>query len=658
MRFDQGSDRRTGGRRGPRHMSRRALGSAAVALATAAAVAACGGSSNNNKSQNKASKNYGTAIAGTVPPVGTPTHGGTITVGQISGQTPTDIFPLIDGATCSTETFYFVSNQYIPLYYGPTGAKPQINESLSAAQPPKYSNGNKTVTITLKQGLRWSNGKPVTAQDVLFYFDLLKAAIKESPANWCQYSPGNFPDNAASWTAQGKNTVVIKLTHSVNPTWFTDNNLQDTNGGVYPMPSQDWNVDGSGGHITDWATNPASAKKIFDYLHKQGAAVASFASSPLWKVVDGPFKLKDFSATNSSYDLVPNSSYGLSPKAYASDISVQTYTSSTAMLNALEAGSLEIGNIDSGTQLGSLPTLKRKGYSVFGGPEWGWFGGIMNFKDTTNHFDKIVAQPYIRTVFQELVNEPAIIRGVYHGWAAPAYGPVATAPVSPYVPASAVKPATTYNPSKAAATLKAHGWNVKPGGQTTCAKPGTGPNECGAGIPAGTPIKFVWANVPFSTASTGVLESRVFASEAKAAAGINVQFTTKTFNFLTANYNNQNPAAAKYVNDWGVNNFGGITVDYYPTQQGVMNPGGALNMGSYNDPAANRLMLQSTLSPSTSAIVNEIRYFTKSYPVFYMPVQDWITAVSSKIGGPADAFLLMTQQQYDFQSLYVKKKKK
>ncbi len=35
-----------------------------------------------------------------------------------------------------------------------------------------------------------------------------------------------------------------------------------------------------------------------------------------------------------------------------------------------------------------------------------------------------------------------------------------------------------------------------------------------------------------------------------------------------------------------------------------------------------------------------------------MPDQDWITAVSDRIGGAQKAFLTMTQQQYVFQFLY------
>ena len=66
-----------------------------------------------------------------------------------------------------------------------------------------------------------------------------------------------------------------------------------------------------------------------------------------------------------------------------------------------------------------------------------------------------------------------------------------------------------------------------------------------------------------------MLESEALASVAKQAAGINIELQTKTFNFLTSNYNNQNPAASKYTNDWGVNNYGGLFMDYYPTQDGV-----------------------------------------------------------------------------------------
>jgi peptide/nickel transport system substrate-binding protein len=599
----------------------------------------------------------GTELSGTLPKNGTPAKGGTITAGQLTGQTPTDISPIINDATCSTDTFQFVADQYIPLYYGPSGATPAIDSKLSAAEPAKFSDGDKTVTITVKPGLKWSDGTPVDGEDVAFDYYVLKAATTASPANWCQYaSSTQFPYNVKSLSYKG-NTVVMHLTGAVNPQWFVTNQLQDTNGGVYPLPATDWDVNSSGKKLTDWATNSKDALAIFNNINNANGAdsPAQFATSPLWKVVDGPLKLKSFNTTNDSYVLVPNKSYGLSPKPTYSQFDENTYTGETALLDAMESGSVEIGQIDAGTQLGSISTLKRDGFDVFGAPEWGWFGGFLNFKDTTNDFDKVVAQQYIRGVFAELVDEPAIVKDVYHGWAVPAYGPVATAPKTPFVPANVNKPAYTYSPKKAVATLKAHGWSVKPGGETTCAKPGTGASECGAGIPKGTPIKFVWANQPESAAATGVLESQAFASEAKSAAGIDVTFQNKTFDFLTSNYNDQNPAAKKYESDWGVNNYGGINTDYYPTEDGIMNTTGALNMGDYTDPTANKLMAASTTSPSKKAIQKEVAYFGLSHPVIYFPVQDWITAVSSKVGGTTGGFLQMTQQQLNAGLLWVNK---
>jgi peptide/nickel transport system substrate-binding protein len=627
----------------------RLTGLMVVLAAIAAVIVSASGASAKNDGAKAASgsKNQGTAIDGTLingtlPKTGKARKGGTITIGQLQGQTPTGINPIIAGAQCSTATFSFVASQYIPLYYGPSGATPTINQSLSAALPPVYSNGDKTVTIKIKPGLKWSDGSPVNAQDVAFWYYVTKAGTDLSPANWCQYaSPTEFPYNVKSLSYHG-NTVVMQLTHSVNPTWFTDNQLQDTNGGVYPLPANVWNVNSSGQHLTDWATNETDAKAIWNNLNTLGTNLADF-TNPLWKVVDGPFKLASFNTANSSFVLTPNHGYGLSPKPTAT-VDFNTYTSSTAQLNALESGSLDIGGLDAATQLGAIPRLKSAGYSVYGGPGWGWFGGFINFKDETNHFRQVVGRPYMRGVFAQLIDQNAIVQKVYHGWAVAAYGPVASYPSSPFVPSNVTQPVWPYSPKQAVATLKANGWHVVPGGQTTCAHPGTGKGQCGKGIPKGTPIKFVWANVPESVAATGTEESAAFASVAKKYAGITVQFQSKPFNFLTSNYNDQNPAAKQYFNDWGVNNYGGIFTDYYPTQNGVMNTTGALNVGGYADPMANKLMNQSIVSPSTKAIAKEVSYFAKNQPVLYFPVQDNIVVWSKKIGGTTDGMLELTQQ--------------
>jgi peptide/nickel transport system substrate-binding protein len=631
-----------------RRIGRRlAAGAALVALVPALAACGSSGSSGSNKSVSS----LGTVLYGTLPPAGTPVHGGTITQGQLSGQTPLFILPLASGANVTTGTLSFNSQMYMPLFNGPLGARPEIAyPSSAAAGPPTFTNsgGNTTVTVKLKPGLKWSDGKPIVANDVLFWFDLMKAAVKASPANWAQYTPGLIPDNVSSVTTSGTDTIIFHLKGQWNPGFFLNDNLQDTNGGAYPFPSTDWNIASKGGpHITDWATNPADALKIYNYLNKQGAAVSSFATNPLWKVVSGPFKLKAFSATNSSYVLVPNPNYGGTPKPIMNQVDVNTYTGFTSELNALKSGSLDIAVGLDPSQLPQAPSLKTQGIYVFGGPGWGWFGAQYNFKDTANHFDKIVAQLYFRQAMAYLTDQPAILKGVYKNAAAPAYGPTPSAPSSPYAPASAGTAPFPYNPSKAVSLLKSHGWKVVPNGTTTCEKAGLGSDECGAGIPAGTPISFVWANQPESVSSTGALESEVVASEAKQAAGINIQLQTKTFNFLTTNYNNANPAAAKYTNDWGVNNYGGLFTDYYPTGAGIWNPGGGLNIGGVDDPKGNELINASEHSGDVNASKTEAEYWETHPPVDFMPSQDYLLGVNTKkVGSQPDGWTVMTQQQF------------
>jgi peptide/nickel transport system substrate-binding protein len=622
------------------------LATSGLIAGAAVALAACGSSGGSGSTANKAAAGLGTVIYGTLPPVGTPIKGGTLTQGQLAGQTPTYIFPIIPGANTSTGTISMVSNLFMPLYAGPTGAEPKVNYNLSVASgPPQPSDGGKTYTIPLKSNLKWSNGTPVVANDFIFEIDLLKAAVKESPANWGQFVPGEFPLSVTSVSAPNTHTVVVHLDKAYNPGFFLNNQVADTDN-VYAIPSTAWNIATPGGPHLDF-TNPANAKKIYDFLNKAGGSVSTFASNPLWQVGDGPFKLKSFSATNSSYVLTPNPTYGGSPKPVYSELDVNTYTSFTAELNAMKSGDLDIMVGLDPSQLAQAPSLKQQGITVFGGPSWGWFGGIINFKDTTDHFDKVISQLYVRQAIDHLIDQPGIIKGVYKNAAVTAYGPVPSSPTSPFTPSNAVTPPYPYNPSAAVSLLKSHGWKVVPNGQTTCAKAGTGSGECGAGIPAGTPLKFTWANQPEATATTGVLESEALAGEAKKAAGINIVLQTKTFNFLTSNYNDQNPGASKYTNDWGVNNYGGLFEDYYPTQDGVDNPGGGFNLGDYNSPQASQLIHTSVFGTNEDAVKTEAQFLTQNLPVFYLPDQDYLLAVNEKkVGGTADGWTAMTQQQW------------
>jgi peptide/nickel transport system substrate-binding protein len=632
----------------PRVVRRRLLAAALMAI-SALALAACGGGSSGSSSGSLTQP----GLYGKLPSAGTATHGGSITFGVLNGNTVNYLFPVVPSGDASTYNYNVEQSMWVPLYNNSTyGSTPGINYSLSLANKPVFSDGNKTITLTLKQGYKWSNGQPVVAKDVLFDIALIKAAVHESAANWASYTPGYFPDSLASIKASGKYTVVMHLKRAFNPGFFLNNQLALN---LYALPSSAWNVTSPNGPHLDW-TVPANAKKIYDYLGKAGGHVGTFGTNPLWKIVDGPFVLSSFSPVTASFTMKANPSYGGHPKPYVHSIQSVTYTGITPMLNAMRTGTLDIGTVDF-SQLTNVSSLKNAGYRVFGLPDFGWAGDIWNFEDKTGHFDKIVKQLYFRQAMAHLVNERAIIAGIFHGAAGFAYGPVPAVPKTPYVPSDSIHPPYPYDPAKAVALLKSHGWHVVPNGTTTCANPGTGPNQCGAGIPKGTPISFTWYTLNSASGPYIPLTDEAITSEAKQAAGINISLHQETFNYVASNFNDPDPSVAKFINKWGVENFNGYTDSPYPTQNSIFNFPGSFNSGGYRDAKMNQLIQASVFGSDPKAVTKEASYEAKALPALFLPNADYIWAVSKRVGGAPASYLSLTQYAFWPQFWWVNKKK-
>jgi peptide/nickel transport system substrate-binding protein len=623
----------------------RGLAALAVTGLSALALAACGGGAGSDAPA--AGVHAGSSLYGSLPVTGAARSGGTITLGQLTGDTPTWIFPIIPAAQSSTTNIYaFINAMFLPLYASPTGSSPVVDDSLSVGEPPVYSDGNRTVTINLKHSYRWSNGAPVDADDVLFDIDLTKAAVKLSAANLRRYTPGLFPDNVAAADVTGKYQIVLHLTRAYNPAFFTNNEIGI--GDLAPLPSTSWNEASAGGPHLDF-TAAANAARIYEYLSKQGGKLSTFDSNPLWQDVDGPFRLTKFSTVNGAYTMVRNDRYGGSPKPAYTTLQVNSYTGATPILNALKTGSLDIAPLDF-SQLGAVPSLRSSGFRAFGYPDFGMDDAILNFKDTTNDFDKVVAQRYVRQALAMLVDQPAMVKGLLKSAGSVAYGPVPGAPSSPYAPADASRPAYPYSPPKAAALLKAHGWKVVPNGTTTCVRPGTGAGECGAGIPAGTPIRFTWVYAPLY-AYVG-LEAEVYTSAA-ARVGIKVTPVQKSFNLVVGTYNDV--ADAKAASQWGAVDFTGLTDSNYPTANAIFNTGGSFNFGDYQSATANRLIHRTLYSSGSQAVQTESDFIAQDVPALFLPNADTLYVVSNRVGGAAKSWLAMTQYVYLPQYWYLRK---
>src|SRR6202012_5366612 len=131
-----------------------------------------------------------------------------------------------------------------------------------------------------------------------------------------------------------------------------------------------------------------------------------------------------------------------------------------------------------------------------------------------------------------------------------------------------------YDPSAAAALLKAHGWKVVPRAKPTGQKAASGAGQCGPGIPAGTPLTFNWVDLPRSESPSSALEGQAFASAAKTAVGITVVLQSRTFDYQLANFNDADPGAAQNRDDWAIANDGAFFYNYYPASDQTFNTGG------------------------------------------------------------------------------------
>ncbi|WP_157248324.1 ABC transporter substrate-binding protein [Nonomuraea typhae] len=572
---------------------------------------------------------------------GTPKDGGTATVALTPGLSPNYIYPYPPAAANGT---VIARGQLWRSLYRPSGEGDQIADAeLSLAEPPVYSPDRKTVTIKMKD-YKWSNGKPVTADDVVFSLALLKAALKESPANWSFYTPGQFPDGVSA-EAAAPGTLTLELETAYNPSYLLSMLTL-----LYVLPSTDWSIAATGGPHLDYK-QPKNAKAIYKYLTKQSESQATFAENPLWRVVNGPYLLKSFDPTTGSFSLERNKSYSGPGESRLDQIDFKAFTSAAAVLNQFKAGNLTVGTLDS-SFANQIDALKAQGYNVYGAPAPARLDAlVINFANTVGNFDKVIAQPYVRQALQRLIDQQGYIasRGIHNGAASPNYSTAGAG--SPYPPAFGDQPPYPYDAAAAEKLLTGNGWKVTPHGATTCERPGTGPGQCGADIPKGQTISFTLASAS-SPAFVGARDV-AFASAAK-KLGIEVKIVTKSLNYMYANYGNSFAPATK--NEWAMQDYGPLYLAAgYPSSNTVFNTEGSFNLGSYKSAEADKLISASTFGTDETSLSAEVTSLARDLPVLFMPTPHTLVVWKNTLSGPQSSFnalisFLYTPEQWYFHS--------
>jgi peptide/nickel transport system substrate-binding protein len=594
--------------------------------------------------------------------------GGTVTWAEPPTEVPTFIYPF------TPTNFYSSANvgqlqemMYRPLFWLGLGKHPAIDITLSLADPPKLSYTEDTVTIKLKR-YKWSNGEKLNTRDVMQWLNILHA----EKDMWPPYVPHiGIPDDILSVKVKSRSTLVIRLPGPVNGIWFTEDMLSQ----ITPLPEA-WDIThvgadpGSGGCGAGKYGAPstdAACRAVWTFMAGQAgyvpsiqapgrasaAVYASYATNPLWHVVDGPWRLTAFEPDGEA-TFVPNRHYSGHSKAKIDKFVEEPFASQSAEVNALTSGQLTAGYVP--LQDIPSPRTKKRGQKVnqaAHGPNdpllTGRFNLVPFYSWSINYFPynfnstgddgnagKIFRQLYFRQAFQALIDQKKNIETVDRGYGATTHGPAPRKAPGPYRPSR----------TEAIHLLKSHGWTIVPKGVDTCMRPGSGPRQCGQGIPAGAKLDF---DLQYASGLTTLAQRMAVEQSSWASAGIEVNLSQADVGTVMRD------AAACQVGPsctWELENWGTGTTfapEYYPTGETLFSTGAKGNYGSYSDPVNDNLTEQTQYT--IIGFYYYQRHLSRQLPVVFQDrPATYLWEVNKKLRGvvPLNPFGIATPEHFYF----------
>jgi peptide/nickel transport system substrate-binding protein len=550
---------------------------------------------------------------------GKPLKGGTVTIAEV-GASPNFIFPYPPSTNSDGYNVNLTEGLWPYLVYAGDGAKAAVNPDESLFSSLKYSHNNSVVTIVLKSW-NWSDGTPITSRDFTFVYNLLKVNY----LNWLGYTQGLFPTDVKKVLTPDSHTIVLDLDKSYNPTFYTDTVLSL----IALIPQHAWDKTSVDGKVGNYDETKAGAKAVYSFLQKQGTLQSTFDSNPLWKVVDGPWTLQTFNS-NGFYAWTPNKHYSGPDKPKLDKVVWTPFTTDTAEMNTLRSGtSLDLGSLPL-NDVGQIGALEAEGYTVDQLPTAGVAEIVPNLYNPVN--GPLLRQLYVRQVLEYLFNRPQIVKKVFNGYADPGNGPIpllfGKQWVSPLEQSGGPYP---YSTSKAIALLKAHGWKVVPHGVSTCQHPGTGANECGAGVKAGDPMQF---QLMYSSGSTSFDQQNASIQSTEAAAGVKIVLDPVPFNTIvsTTGYCNAKSHPTSTCS-WQLQDYGYNPYLLDPNGAGQFNTDGYGNYGGYSSAQEDSLINATEFGSSSSAFFAYEDYTARQLPYLWLPNENGVFVYKKNLAG-------------------------
>ncbi|MGA2873800.1 MAG: ABC transporter substrate-binding protein [Candidatus Dormibacteria bacterium] len=522
--------------------------------------------------------------------------------------------------------FQFGSLLWRPLYWFGHGSNPGVNYALSVGEAPVFSNGGKTVTITLNRAYRWSNGQPVTNRDVELWMNIFFAE-KE---NYLGYFGGSIPDDITSMSFPADSPYQFSLTF--NEAYSHLFVLYDQLSQIFPIPQQEWDRTSSSGPIGNYDLTTAGAAAVWTFLNAQSSTESTYSTNPLWKTVDGPWLLRSFASATGAATFVPNQEYTGPDRPKIAGFEEVPFTSDTAEFDALRSGELDYGYLPV-EDLGQKSYFTARGYKLAPWPAFGFNPIALNF--TNPQVGPILSQLYIRQALQLTINQPEIVKDIWEGLAVPTYSPIPSSPPNAYMSAATSKNPYPFSLAKARKLLSDHGWIVRVNGTDTCSRAGSGATQCGAGIAKGAALALTMAAGTGSAPFTAQVESMV---SMWGEVGIHVALQLKTVPTI---FSTMEPCSDGGPGcSWEIDNVGEpgrqmtYSPEFLPDADTWFETGGADNLYGYSNPVMDRLSLASELNSSLQSLRTLAMYTAQQLPSLWEPDYPYqLSVISPKLHG-------------------------
>lgn len=294
-----------------------------------------------------------------------------------------------------------------------------VNELKSGAATPwlasKYawSNHDKTLTVTIRPGVKWSDGKPLTAADVYFTFQLLKKhSALDLQAVWTVLK---------SVTRKGKSQVVFQFKTPAVPYFYYV-------AGQTPILPQ---------HV--WSKGAAAKNPV---LYNDAKPVGS-----------GPYVMSHCSPQTITYTKNPKYWQKGLPKIQT--VYYPAYTSNDPANQDLASGKAQWGSQ-------FIPNIKSF-YSSKSKYNHYWFPPVANVSVFINLKNPLLKAPVVRRAMAYAINRARVAKIGEYGYEPPANQTGIVSPTfkSWLVPSLAKK--FSYDPNKAKAMLQHAGYTMKNG---------------------------------------------------------------------------------------------------------------------------------------------------------------------------------------------------